>query len=264
MFPYWRGKTLEDAVAAGIPEDVRLAVEGKAFSLNQTDHAQGHILPDVENWLRLGIGGLRAQAIAAHCDNDERSPEREVFYASALAALQAAGEFVSRYAAEAELWPPRPAGDLTPERREELRVIAVTCRHLAEGPARDFREALQAVWFLFVLLQIESNASSFSPGRLDQYLLPYLEADLAAGRLTLPGAQVLLEQLWLKFNEIVLLREQRERSLFRRFPDWLQRGHRRPAGGRPGRDEPLQLHVPARPGRPAADATQPLAAYPSR
>jgi hypothetical protein len=27
---------------------------------------------------------------------------------------------------------------------------------------------LQATWFLFVLLQIESNASSFSPGRFGQ------------------------------------------------------------------------------------------------
>ena len=61
IFPYWRGKTLEDAVAARLPEDVRRAVKGKAFSVNQTDHAQGHILPDVEGWLRLGIGGLRAQ-----------------------------------------------------------------------------------------------------------------------------------------------------------------------------------------------------------
>ena len=53
IFPYWRGKTLEDTVAQRVPEDVRRAVTGKAFSLNQTDHAQGHILPDVEGWLRL-------------------------------------------------------------------------------------------------------------------------------------------------------------------------------------------------------------------
>ena len=65
IFPYWRGKTLEDAVAARLPDDVRRAVKGKAFSVNQTDHAQGHILPDVEGWLRLGIGGLRAQVQAA-------------------------------------------------------------------------------------------------------------------------------------------------------------------------------------------------------
>jgi hypothetical protein len=65
IFPYWRGKTLEDIVAQRVPDDVRVAVRGKAFSLNQTDHAQGHILPDVEGWLRLGIGGLRRQVLAA-------------------------------------------------------------------------------------------------------------------------------------------------------------------------------------------------------
>jgi pyruvate-formate lyase len=65
IFPYWRGRTLEDTVAQRVPEDVRVAVKGRAFSLNQTDHAQGHILPDVEAWLRLGIGGLRAQVLAA-------------------------------------------------------------------------------------------------------------------------------------------------------------------------------------------------------
>jgi hypothetical protein len=65
IFPYWRGKTLEDIVAQRVPDDVRVAVKGRAFSLNQTDHAQGHILPDVEAWLRLGIGGLRRQVLAA-------------------------------------------------------------------------------------------------------------------------------------------------------------------------------------------------------
>jgi formate C-acetyltransferase len=63
IFPYWRGKTLEDIVAATIPDKIRQAVRGKAFSLNQTDHAQGHILPDVETWLGLGIGGLREKVL---------------------------------------------------------------------------------------------------------------------------------------------------------------------------------------------------------
>ncbi|MHC1785243.1 MAG: pyruvate formate lyase family protein [Anaerolineaceae bacterium] len=37
-------------------------------------------------------------------------------------------------------------------------------------------------WFLFVIKQIESNVSSFSPGRFDQYILPYLDHDLESGR----------------------------------------------------------------------------------
>ena len=54
IFPYWRGKTLEDIVATRVPAEIMKAVRGKAFSLNQTDHAQGHILPDVETWLQTG------------------------------------------------------------------------------------------------------------------------------------------------------------------------------------------------------------------
>ena len=67
-------------------------------------------------------------------------------------------------------------------------------------------------------LQIESNASSFSPGRFDQYMLPYLERDLAAGKLTQAEAQELLEALWLKFNEIVLLRSSSSARYFAGFP----------------------------------------------
>jgi formate C-acetyltransferase len=215
IFPYWRGRTLEDIVAARLPEAIARAVRGKAFSLNQTDHAQGHILPDVEMWLRLGVCGLRERVEAARRHPDRRSAEAQAFYQAALIALQAAGELMGRYADLAGRMA-ETCADF--DRRTELQRIATTCAWLAEGPARDFREALQAVWFLFVLLQIESNASSFSPGRFDQYMWPYLEADLAAGRLTLPAVQELLELLWLKFNEVVLLRSSQSARYFAGFP----------------------------------------------
>lgn len=247
IFPYWRGRTLEDTVAQRVPDDVRVAVRGRVFSLNQTDHAQGHILPGVEGWLRLGIGGLRKQVLAARerwaknldaetqgrrdSQREEESfsaqsprlrastsnpiPDRETFYDAALIALQAAQEFMLRYA---DLATELARDNRNPVRVQELERIAANCRWLAEHPARDFHEALQAVWFLFVLLQIESNASSFSPGRFDQYMLPYLEADLASGRLSQAAAQELLECLWLKFNEIVLLRSSGSARYFAGFP----------------------------------------------
>ncbi|MBX7236207.1 MAG: glycyl radical protein [Caldilineales bacterium] len=209
IFPYWRGKTLEDMVASRVPADVRVAMQGRAFSLNQTDHAQGHILPDVETWLRLGIGGLREKARRAGAMRG--SP----FDAAALIALQAAEEFILRYAdLAAELARTSP----DPARAAELEGMAGLCRRISARPPRTFHEALQAVWFLFVLLQVESNASSFSPGRFDQYMLPYLERDLNEGRLTLAQAQELLECLWLKFNEIVLLRSSHSARYFAGFP----------------------------------------------
>jgi pyruvate formate-lyase/glycerol dehydratase family glycyl radical enzyme len=215
IFPYWQGKTLEDVVAARIPDEIALAIRGKAFSLNQTDHAQGHILPDVAGWLRMGISGLREWVSRARQRPEMQSSEKQIFYNAALIALQAAKEFMQRYAALAA---DRLYQEVDPARKGELERIAETCAWLAEHPARDFREALQAVWFLFVLLQIESNASSFSPGRFDQYMLPYLERDLVTGRLTLPEAQALLESLWLKFNEIVLLRSSSSARYFAGFP----------------------------------------------
>ena len=215
IFPYWRGQTIEDIVAQRVPADVRVAVQGKAFSLNQTDHAQGHILPDVEAWLRLGVGGLRRQVQEAARRPGAQSPAAQTHYAAASIALDAAQEFMLRYA---ELAAAQAAAAPDPARAAELGRIAAVCTWVSEHPARDFHEALQAVWFLFVLLQVESNASSFSPGRFDQYMLPYLEKDVAAGALTLEQAQELLEYLWLKFNEIVLLRSSHSARYFAGFP----------------------------------------------
>jgi pyruvate formate-lyase/glycerol dehydratase family glycyl radical enzyme len=215
IFPYWRGKTLEDIVAARMPADVLTAVKGKAFSLNQTDHAQGHILPDVEGWLEHGINGLRVKIQAARQRLEVQSPEKQIFYDAALIALQAAQELITRYA---DLARQMLTQTDNPERRQELTRIVEVCTRIAGNPARDFWEALQAVWFLFVLLQIESNASSFSPGRFDQYMLPFLARDLESGKLTLSEAQTLLEYLWLKFNEIVLLRSSSSARYFAGFP----------------------------------------------
>jgi formate C-acetyltransferase len=211
LFRYWRGKTLEEIVATRIPHEVSLAVEGKIFGLNQTDHAQGHILPDVAGWLRHGVKGLRDKVNAAR----RRVEVPQVFYEAALIALQAAQEYMSRYA---DLAHQLAAQEEDGTRREELERIVSACDWVSENAPRDFWEALQSAWFLFVLLQIESNASSFSPGRFDQYMLPFLERDLVSGRLTLPEAQSLLEHLWLKFNEIVLLRSSASARYFAGFP----------------------------------------------
>lgn len=253
IFPYWRGKTLEETVAARVPGDVMTPVNGKAFSLNQTDHAQGHILPDVEGWLRLGVKGLREKVEAARQQLEAPTDQQRVFYEAALIALQAAQEFMMRYAVLARQTadedplpnPPQKGGSISPllrrgaggevseqgevlegagtidesqNRRQELQRIADVCEWISENPPRNFREALQATWFLFVLLQIESNASSFSPGRFDQYMLPFLERDLDAGSLTLAEAQELLKHFWLKFNEIVLLRSSSSARYFAGFP----------------------------------------------
>lgn len=218
IFPYWRGKTLEDAAAGAMPAEVRQAINAKVFQVNQTDHAQGHILPNVEEWLQEGPLGLKEKAITARAKRvleGTLTRDESDFYAAVLICLDAASDFMRRYA---DLALSSIAGESSPARKQELVRIAGNCRHLASNPPRDYWEALQSVAFLFVLLEIESNASSFSPGRFDQYLLPFLRRDLKEGRLSIDRAQELLECLWVKFNEMVLLRNAEGARYFAGFP----------------------------------------------
>jgi formate C-acetyltransferase len=198
ILPYWRGKTLEDEVERRIGDEIRKV--GKVVKINQTDHAQGHICPDVPAWLEMGPRGLleRTEELLG---STEDSAGRE-FLRSAGATLRGAIAFIRRYAEETAAADP----------------VKEICSKISERPPESFHEAVQSVWFLFVILQMESNASSFSPGRLDQHLFPYLERDLAAGRITEAEALELVESLWLKFNQIVYMRNSDSARYFAGFP----------------------------------------------
>ena len=64
-------------------------------------------------------------------------------------------------------------------RRAELETIAETCRWVPGNPARTFREAMQAFWFIWMMI-----CSGTAPGgRFDQFMYPFYKADRAAGRL---------------------------------------------------------------------------------
>ncbi len=212
IVPFWKGKTLENRIKDGREGDEIKAIE-KVVKINQKDHAQGHILPDVESWLKQGPAGLRQQADAL--GSAAGDPIKEQFYQAQSIVLQAASDFISRYATLARQMASREESIAD---ARHLDQIATTCRRLSEGPAESFHEALQSTWFLFVLLQLESNASSFSPGRMDQYLLPYYLQDKDSGRLDDQGALELIEALWLKFNQIVYMRNKQSASFFAGFP----------------------------------------------
>ena len=71
-----------------------------------------------------------------------------------------------------------------PERAGELREMARILRKVPYQPADTFQEAVQSLWLVHLVLQIESNGHSLSYGRMDQYLYPYYARDLAEGRIT--------------------------------------------------------------------------------
>ena len=162
IMPYWKGKTLEDKIAEKIGEEKSLI--GKVAKINQTDHAQGHICPNTEQWLFKGPSGLIEDV---EKKLNTCTPDKQEFYQAMKIVLQGAILFIRRYAELA-----RQLADIESDVTQKCNYfdIAQTCDTIATASVSSFREAVQSTWFLYVILQMESNASSFSPGRMDQYL----------------------------------------------------------------------------------------------
>jgi formate C-acetyltransferase len=174
------------------------------YYLNRTI---GHITVDYERVLRKGFLGLRAEVEdeLGRIDYEDRGCLNKIYQLRAMArCCDAAIRFAERYAGEAER---QAATESNARRRTELEEIAEVCRRVPAYPARNFREALQSFWFVHLILNLETNSYAIGPGRFDQYLYPYYRADIDSGELTRDEARELLACLWLKFNELTVVKE---------------------------------------------------------
>jgi len=154
----------------------------------------GHIVPDYPRLLSMGLGGIREQASAQRASAS--TAEESAFLESVLIALDAVAEYATRLAVRCDQEAAREHGV---ERADELREMAANLRRVPLGPAQTFWQALQSVWLVHMVFHATMNGNAL--GRLDQYAWPYLEADLAAGRLDMEAAARLVDCFCLKFNE---------------------------------------------------------------
>ena len=208
--PFWRGKTLEDLIYYEMGNQIRAIA--KVVKINQKDHAQGHICPDVSKWLGSGPAGLLEEA-GRYLESAE--PAARDFYKSVVISLEASCDFILRYSKLAE---EMSLNETDPEISANLSKISLVCSNISKSPPENFREAIQSVWFLFVILHMESNASSFSPGRMDQYLFPYFINDIHTDKIDYESALEIIDALFIKFNQIVYLRNSNSARYFAGFP----------------------------------------------
>ena len=89
----------------------------------------------------------------------------------------------------------------TEVRRRELRAKLALVRRVPRYGARTFHEALQAFHFSYLATMFENPYGGNGPGRLDYFLWPYLERDLAAGRETVESATEKVAELFLRMHE---------------------------------------------------------------
>ncbi|MDR0498091.1 MAG: formate C-acetyltransferase/glycerol dehydratase family glycyl radical enzyme [Treponema sp.] len=210
--PFWEGHSLEDILRerAGTKIDEIETV----VKINQKDHAQGHICPDCASWLKTGPSGFEETAKSAMAEAVKNGDsDKADFYRAVLLVMEGTRRFMIRCG--------ESVNELTSEilaANEKTHETAQICRDLAERPAESFREAVQSLWFLFTILHLESNATSFSPGRMDLYLYPYYKNDIESGKLTNAEALEIIECLWIKFNQIVYMRNKNSARYFAGFP----------------------------------------------
>jgi formate C-acetyltransferase len=205
IFPFWRGRSLEEAYLARLPEETaRVTVDTGVVDNDSKWRAYvGEHTPDYQDIVfAKGFAGLRAEAeerLRNLEPTDRDSLERIEFYRAAQLSCEAIIRLGTRYAEAAE----RLGFAAEPGRRAELETIAATCRRVPAEPPRSFREAVQMVWFVQVGRILSENAVALNLGRLDQTLAPYYEADLALGVITAEAAQELMDCLWIKLSEWV-------------------------------------------------------------
>lgn len=209
LFPYWEKRAMKDFINAQMTDEVKAAVSTQIFSINQTDKGQGHIIIDYPRLLNNGLDAL----VREMCDHLRQQPEND-FYRAVLIVLEASQRHILRYATLAE---EMAAQCSDPQRRQELETIARNSRHNAGQKPDNFWQACQLFWYMNIILQYESNASSISLGRFDQYMLPFWQASLNQGD-DPAFMHELLASLWVKCNDIVLLRSTSSARYFAGFP----------------------------------------------
>lgn len=218
IFSYWKGKTTKEHALALIPKEVKEAQSNLVFLLSSMSCGIGHIAPDYQRVLKYGFRSIihdAHQRLHSIDKSDLSGIPTVSFYQAIITAAEAAIALAHRFQ-ELALQLSHRTRDI--QRKAELQRIAEICGHVPAYPARDFYEALQSFWIVHVVIQIESNGHSISPGRFDQYMAEFYEKDSREGRLADDQVGELLQCLWIKFNEINKIRDRVTSQGFGGYP----------------------------------------------
>ena len=155
------------------------------ISGSRYSHGGTHNVPDFEFVLSHGISAYRdriSEALAAADDANTR-----MFQEGMLDVLEGTECFVHRYVAHLE--------SLLTSGSTILTRLIDALKQVPLGPARNFYEAYVACSMTMGL------SASFEPGRIDNYLWPYYEKDLAEGRTSPEKAYELIRALFVDIHD---------------------------------------------------------------
>jgi pyruvate-formate lyase len=202
--PQWTGFTVQDAarprVAAALPEwdqlwGAQLPADQRPHLINE-GACPGHVTWNYhwvfKHGLKLMIAKHRQAAREATDD------ARRMYYDGVATCLEAVVTWNQRHVDELLRLRDEATDDTL---RERIQDCIDVMSQVPAGPARSFREALQSFYFIWLAWIYENPYGGNGPGRLDYFLWPYLERDLAAGAITPQQAGDLIAELFIKIDE---------------------------------------------------------------
>ena len=208
--PFWKNNTLRDRGMNLLPECVQVFMETGFFGMEgKLNAGDAHLAVNYEKVLKYGLKGYEERARKLQSQLDLCEPDaidQNVFYNAVLIVLEAVHTFALRYSQLAKEMAEKENNE---KRKAELLEISRICQKVPYEPADTFYEAMQSVWFIQLILQIESNGHSLSYGRFDQYMYPYYKHSVLEKQdMTKEEALELLSNLWIKSLTINKVRSQ--------------------------------------------------------
>ena len=207
--PFWENNNLRARGEALLPDEVSVFMETGVFGMEgKLNAGDAHLAVNYEKLLKYGLKGYEERTRLLQSQLDFTVPEnidKNVFYKSVLTVIDAVHAFALRYSALAKEMAEKENNET---RKAELMEISEVCARVPYEPAASFHEAVQSVWFIQLILQIESNGHSLSYGRFDQYMYPYFRKDIDEGVINESEALEMLTNLWIKTLTINKVRSQ--------------------------------------------------------
>lgn len=242
ILPFWRGKTINERVFHQLDRTTKhfLYKDPDAYPTQSSciidnfsllEKGIGTVVPNYEKILQLGIEGVLKEIKEAQRRLDPANPDhidKLIFLNSAEITMEGLVHLAQRYSTLAKR---KAAQEKDPARKAELLKIADACSKVPLSKPGDFYEALQSFWFVHLAVRIEMSGHSLSPGRFDQYLWEFYDND-ATVKNDPASALELIECLFLKFSELMLLVSTGTSRLYAGVPQWqnLNLGGKTPDG----------------------------------
>ncbi|MBL6468887.1 MAG: glycyl radical protein [Mogibacterium sp.] len=200
IIPFWKGRTIREKLLSKMTPEWHACYEAGIFTEFMEQRGPGHTCGG-EQVFTTGYMDykekIKKTMDALDWMNDpEASDKMEELKAMDICcdAVITLGERYHEMAVE------KAAAETDPKRKAELEQIAKNLEVVPAHKPQTFWQAIQLYWFTHLAVTTELNPwDAFSPGRLDQHLNPYYEADVEAGILDDEHALELLECLWVKF-----------------------------------------------------------------